>query len=312
MKRILTTVLAAVLLVATVFTLASCGGEKVKEEPENAGVMSISLCSSEGTTTYALADGPIYCVEKTITATVQPTYAINKEITWSVDWQTNNEGEDADISDYIKIAPSGDYNETLAVRCYKAFTDSTIAIKAETTDKTCSAVCIVTFEGIPSSLEVDTSEYSTAKNANKDMVVFISGQDNTLAINLDNLFGVVGENYDTFTVTMVGHGAVTVQYGAGSEIVETASMRGNKFVLVDTSGTYVTEIMSYSIVDGNLVITGLNMANSSSGFVKYNQDYMPYATITVTEISTKVSYTFDAIVLTAAQAIELSNGTLVF
>ena len=146
----------------------------------------------------------------------------------------------------------------------------------------------------------------------KKAVVFIAGQDNTMAINLDNLFGVVGENYSTFIVTMEGHGSITVQYGAGSNIVENAAMHGNKLVLVDEGGSYKTELMSYSIVDGNLVITGLNMANSSSGFVKYNQDYMPYATITVTELTTKVSYTFEAVVLSAAEAIELSNGTLVF
>lgn len=195
-KQTLKIVFAALLVVASVFSFASCATwdgmkedvnglfeEKLQQNDPN--LVSVSLCSTDAVVIPETEELPAH-VLKTITATVVPAAAVNKELTWEVYWITNNIGEEAVVTDYVTIDTEGEDNEICNVRCFQAFGDSVIGIKAKTVKGGCEAECKVTFVGEPTAL-VATINGEAINNG----TMFNVGEKVDFAVTTENIFGTV-------------------------------------------------------------------------------------------------------------------------
>ncbi|UKI47869.1 MAG: hypothetical protein L6V82_08735 [Clostridiales bacterium] len=110
---------------------------------------NISLLSGVATTA---SDGT---VSQTLTAVISPADATEQKVDWSVAWLDGTPFASAKIGDYITITPSSDGALTATVTCKKAFRGSVACIKVVTRDGGYVATCNVSYEGKPSSLQIN-------------------------------------------------------------------------------------------------------------------------------------------------------------
>lgn len=137
-------------------------------------------------------------VSKTITATVLPEDAPDKTVDWAIHWSTNNEGEDAVLSDYISITPLEDGSNVATVTCYKGFEGSTFMIWVKTRVGGFAKNCIVRYDGAPESLfiEYDGERYDT----NYPTIMLNAGETYNFDLKLSNTLGAVGSKYGNFEI----------------------------------------------------------------------------------------------------------------
>ena len=143
MKKVLSIALAAVLLVASVFTFASCKGENIEEEPVNTGLMSISLCSAEG---IEPRDGAV--ASQKLTAVVEPANA-EVDIQWEVYWIENPFDENAKVTSYVTVTPDDQNPREAVVSAMQAFRGAKIGVRATANPGNFQAECQVSFLGAP-------------------------------------------------------------------------------------------------------------------------------------------------------------------
>lgn len=309
MKRIVSIATSCLLLLAVAFSLASCATwdgvkEDVKdlfqEEPE---ANAISLVASEPVYFEATESSPAY-VEKTITAVVVPANAIDQDLIWELYWENNTLGEDAKLADYVAIEADAEDSHILHVRCFKAFGDAVIGIRATVKDSDVTATCSVTFVGEPAELNIFTaSALDTVDNNGIGMLRLGSGQTYTFECSLSNIFGEVGEIYGNYELAVEVGGACTFN---GVHYI--AKLDSNYIVLVNPGdSTYpVKTIGNYTFADGVLTVQILVDPSSISGFTGYN-GYMPYISFTITETVSGLSQEFSVVTCPKAEAVELGD-----
>lgn len=140
---------------------------------------SISLLSGVATTA---SDGT---VSQTLTALISPADATNNKVDWSVAWVDGTPLASAKIGDYITITPSSDGALTATVTCKKAFRGSVACIKVVTRDGGYVATCNVSYEGKPSSLQINGGNSGKANYQGS----------NSYTVALENVFGDVGDSF---------------------------------------------------------------------------------------------------------------------
>lgn len=147
-------------------------------------------------------------VSKILTATVTPENAENKTVDWSIYWADDAPLKDKDISEYLTLTPTADGALTATVTCKKSFRGSVAYIKVTTRVGGYEALCSVTFTGIPSQLNVNTTALKTTSDGQKYLIANTSSG---FAVNLANVFGDIDESYyDKITVTVEGVGSFVV------------------------------------------------------------------------------------------------------
>ena len=124
-------------------------------------------------------------VSQTITAVISPADASNKMVDWSVAWVDGTPLANAKIGDYISVAPSSDGALTATVTCKKAFRGSVAFIKVVTREGGYVATCNVSFEGKPSSLQINGGNSGKANYQGS----------NTYTVALENVFSDVGDSF---------------------------------------------------------------------------------------------------------------------
>lgn len=141
-------------------------------------------------------------VEQTLTATVLPATAVNKAVDWSVAWA---DGQAGNVTDYVTVTPSSDGSTTASVKCFQPFTGN-VVVTVTTRESGYSAECVVTFVGIPSEINV-----SGPFAEQSDGYYYVGvGDTYTYSVDLNNLFGTVGVDYQDLTVTLGGYGSVVL------------------------------------------------------------------------------------------------------
>ena len=173
------------------------------ENIENAARVSIlsgaTIASEDGT------------VSKTLTATVLPADAPNKAVDWSVSWASDAPLKDKAIGDYLTVTPASDGALTATVTCKKSFRGSVAYVKVVTREGKFEATSMITFEGVPSSLSVNTTGLSTG-TGNDLFQYMVPTNGASLAIDLTNVFGDVGESYyNNLTFTTSAFGKIKIQ-----------------------------------------------------------------------------------------------------
>lgn len=140
--------------------------------------------------------------EQTLSATVLPATANNKAVDWSVAWAETQSGN---VSDYVTVTPSSDGSTSATLRCYQPFTGN-IVVTVTTRESGYTAECIVTFVGIPTEINVSGP---FAESADGYYYVGV-GDTYTYSVDLNNLFGTVGVDYQDVNVTLGGYGSVVL------------------------------------------------------------------------------------------------------
>lgn len=120
-----------------------------------------------------------------ITATITPADAKNKNVTWTVEWDSEAELKDKSVTDYVTVTADSTNSLKATVVCKKAFRGSTIVVTVTTEEGGYAASCNVTYEGKPSAIEV---------NSGNALKVNLVGA-NSYAVSLSNVFDDLGEKY---------------------------------------------------------------------------------------------------------------------
>lgn len=198
-------------------------------------------------------------VSQTVTATITPATVVDKYVTWSIAWAADAPLKNSNISEYIKITDESQGNLTATVNCYKAFKGSKAVLTCTTRQGNKTATIDVVYEGVPSSMTINSPSGVTKYNLGKDSVdLLYVGSSYSLNLAMDNIFHSVGSNFNDFTVTVTGVGSVTCgtysqsKRGAGwsshSNIVEFSKI-AKEFVTTSTSGNTLSVNVTKSLYD---------------------------------------------------------------
>lgn len=183
-------------------------------------------------------------VSKTITATVLPATASNKQVDWSVEWGENQTA--GEVTQYVTVTPDSDGSTNATVTCKQAFT-GTIIVTATTRESGYQASCILTFIGIPTDMIISGS-LSPIGGAYKLGI----GQDYVFDVELTNPFNSVGAEFSNFECGVIGVGSVVLGYLERTSGVENWYDENNETVTLDS---LKDNFISASFSDGQLTVT---------------------------------------------------------
>ena len=203
MKRFLSIVLTLVLSLTTL-TFFSCTQKQedaVEEMPVVTPVPKMA-CAMSAIATLAEVDG-VTAITKRISASVTPENASNKAVKYSVAWEEGAERSSEDVTKYVNVIQDSEGSLTALVYCYKAFGDDKIIITVETISGGLKATCIVTYAGIATSVELESTTaplkttargtyYALAPNSEYQFVysvVNVLGEANNFELKADDLLG---------------------------------------------------------------------------------------------------------------------------
>ncbi len=146
------------------------------------GVSHVLRAVTENGVTYPSID---------ITAIITPADAKNKNVTWTVEWDSEAELKDKSVTDYVTVTADSTNSLKATVVCKKAFRGSIIVVTVTTEEGGYAASCNVTYEGKPSAIDV---------NSGNALKVNLVGA-NSYSVSLSNVFNDLGEQYyDEVTV----------------------------------------------------------------------------------------------------------------
>ena len=222
-------------------------------------------------------------VSKTLTAVVLPDDAPNKAVDWTIKWSDDAPLKDKNISEYITVTPASDGALTATVTCKKSFRGSVAYIIVTTREGKYEATCQITFDGIPSSLTVDTSSLTSHSIFGLSNSYAVKVGTTSLAVDLTNVFGDVGESYfNNITVTVTAVGSIKVDnYSvgrggsswAGKESTKTLeSIGADKFITASISGKQL-------VIEGKKTVESYyESVNGTSGGNFYTNKYKSLVT----------------------------------
>ncbi len=261
------------------------------------------------------ADGS---VTKTITATVLPEDAPDRTVDWAIEWGTDAPLKEEAIGDYITVTPDADGSATAKVTCKKAFRGSTAMIIVTTRVGHLSATCHVSFEGVPTSLSVDTS--SIQKDG--DTYLVPTGK-SSLAIALANPFNDIGDTYyQNVTATVTGVGKIITD--AYNMTAKTQGFSGNEKE-TDLNETkdkifgeikYENKVLSLEVY--KKVEDYYSATNGNSYGMTYSDKFKRYADSSTTPYwhvelkSGDASASFNFRIVSAVNSVSLSQNTIAF
>lgn len=119
----------------------------IPSKVKGVGVSHVLRAVTENGVTYPSID---------ITATITPADAKNKNVTWTVEWDTESKLKDNSVTDYVTVTADSTNSLKATVVCKKAFRGSTIVVTVTTEEGGYAASCNVTYEGKPSAIEVNS------------------------------------------------------------------------------------------------------------------------------------------------------------
>ncbi len=198
-------------------------------------------------------------VSQTLTATVLPADAPDKSVDWSIKWAPDAALKDKKLSDYITLVPASDGALTATVTCKKSFRGSVVLVTVTTRSGGYTASCVISYEGVPSSMTVAESPHGTVDVTGIGFVRAIKkvyGSDGTtkFAIKLDNVFGDVGDSYynqyELSKVTSFGQ----IILDTMSEGRNGSSFTGTNEKTIDLS-TIQSDLIDVSCDGKNIIVT---------------------------------------------------------
>ncbi|MBO4736369.1 MAG: hypothetical protein J5614_08230 [Paludibacteraceae bacterium] len=323
--------------------------EPADEEEEVEPQMRISLLSVSDFQEYGIlleeaeavtsADGGDTAFEKTLTATVLPADATDKSVDWSIAWSQSASRASQNVNTYVTITPTANGSNVAKVKCLKAFTGDNIFVTVTTRSGVFSASCMLSYEGIPQTLAIDTSgkTIKTDSSWNKSMVELDCNGTYTFNLNLDNDLHAVGSNYGQYTVSVVPYGAINTTIvihsnSTGQDTTSTATYQHKIATSYETNGNVITALgtndaLVYANVyveNGQLVvvtgkspsafsaITGNQGGYKKENFSGYVDNKPCYIAITVTDTVSGLSKSINVKTIATVSSVSLNNMYITF
>ena len=266
-------------------------------------------------------------VSKTLTATVLPADAPDKTVDWTVYWAEDAALKNENISNYLTITPASDGATTATLTCLQPFRGSNAFVKVTTRVGSFNATAVISFEGEPSSISLNTTGLQKGTGVNSFQYIIPVNSTTTIPINLNNVFGDVGSNYyNNFTATLSGAGKITVDTQTVSQAGTNWS--GNESQL--TLEAIKDSIVNVSISGSNLVISpiktvenyytsihGATMATIYEGkFKSYvagsagSAGVKPFFKVLVSRGNINVEFSF--VIVSSVESVSLSSTSITF
>lgn len=141
---------------------------------------------------------------QTLTATIIPVTAANKEVDWSVAWADS--ANTRNVTDYLTVTPKTGGSTTATVACFKPF-EGNIIVTVTTRDSGFWAQCVVDYVGKPTDM-VFASNLTPTSNG------YHVGPNGSYSfhVSLTTPLGAVGEQFNNVEVDVGAVGAVTLGY----------------------------------------------------------------------------------------------------
>lgn len=279
-------------------------------------------------------------VSKTLTATVTPDDANDKSVDWSIAWMSGATRAEEAVTDYVTVTPESDGALVATVTCHKAFPGDKAVITVKTRAGGFTADCVVEFKGVPESLTIDTATYENITDSSWGVQLIEIGCGSTayFDLDLDNVFGSVGAEYNDFDITLEAHGSIEVNVetydstgnhtGSNTQIYELkiADLMDQYdycYSYFDKSGSLHPHVDA-RIENGRLKIDARDAISAYSAtaagrggraeytFKDYVDGKIPYVTVTVTEKTSGASCSVNIRTVPTVENIALSSETLVF
>ena len=192
-------------------------------------------------------------IAKTLTATVYPSDAPNKQVDWDLYWAEDADLGDQPIGDYLTLTPASDGATSATLRCLQPFHDSVAYVKVTTRVGGYEAVCAVRFAGVPESISLDTVDLSNDTGVNGFQYLIPVNEATSISINLDNVYGDVGDDYynNLQISTFAGYGSIKIQDCTVSQSGTSWSGNESQITLDSIKGNILTVALNGS----DLVIT---------------------------------------------------------
>ena len=328
-KTKLLALLLAAVMIFTATALISCTSEGLTSAHPKETVVTFSdtLNSEPQSSPYiSLSASPVTVsvtekattLTQTLTATIIPVTAANKEVDWSVAWA--DAANTSNLSDYLTVTPKSSGSTTATVACFKPF-EGNIIITVTTRDSGFQAQCVVNYVGKPtdivftSNLTPTTSGYHVATKGSY-----------TFNVSLINPLGTVGEQFNDLVVEVGAVGSVVLGYREYYTATETERWFEASDTTVELK-TLTEKFISVTFVDGVLTVNTLaaiedyyeSMERLDGGRTRaYKNQFRSYVgdcyfTVTVTEKTSGLSKTikirFDN---TAVASISLDHDRMSF
>lgn len=347
-RKYLSIFLVAVMIISAL-SLVACNPQSNDKDgeikTENVNVADYTLAPQSTKFISLSASAPMRSaananvIEHTLTATVLPETAENKEVDWSVAWALS--ANTSNVEDYVTVTPQSDGSNVATVACLQPFSGN-IIITVTTREGGFTAECVCKYVGIPSAMEVDLSGVNIVTDTDWNVdVVEVSGDNGTSyhTINLSNIFGKTGANFTPkYDLVLEVHGGIKTQnitYDASgnpisteqSEIIlqtmdffDTASYCSAYF-----AGTAIVNQVFVGMRDGQLYISGQGYPaayntekKNTDGTVSkvvfdgYIDDKEPYVTVTLIEQVTGITYTFNVRTVGTVNNVNLDYDEIIF
>ena len=329
-----TKLLALMLAVVTVFTataLVACTPEDLFYTDETDSETEISTSDTlsvepQSNPYISLSASPVTVsvtekattLTQTLTATIIPVTAANKEVDWSVAWADT--ANTRNVTDYLTVTPKSSGSTTATVACFKPF-EGNVIITVTTRDSGFWAQCVVDYVGKPTDMVFTTNltpaanGYHLAPNASY-----------TFNVALTNPLGTVGEQFGDMEVEVSAVGSVILGYREYYTASATEKWFDASDVTVELK-TLTDKFLSVTYVDGVLTVNTLgaiedyyeSMERLDAGRTKaYKNQFRSYVTdcyftVTLTEKTSGLSKTIKIrLDETAVASISLDHDRMSF
>ena len=212
-KWIVVFTLIAVLLVGMIASFTLTLSDMDKDNKAKEQLFQGELVMEYGSTPYITLSEAVASSEtpgtmsKYIFANVTPATASNKEVDWSVKWGDGS--NETDVSEYITVTPSSDGSTEATVTCHKPF-EGIILVICTTREGGYTAECSVEYVGMPTSLSISGSLMPVSDESLGSSYKLGVGTTYTFTISGENEFNQVGSNFNDYSVTVIGHGDLTM------------------------------------------------------------------------------------------------------
>lgn len=252
--KLLALVMAAVTILSAV-ALTSCTPEdEPAETAEATNVLADTLAVEPQSNPYmTISASPVTVsvterattLTQTLTATIIPVTAANKQVDWSVAWA--DPGNTRNVTDYLTVTPKTSGSTIATVACFKPF-DGNIVITVTTRDSGFWAQCIVDYVGKPTEMAFISSITPTPSGYH-----MAPGGSYTFNVSLSNPLGAVGAQFNNIEVDVSAVGSVVLGYREYYTATDTEKWYDASDMTVELK-TMTDKFISVSYADGVLTV----------------------------------------------------------
>lgn len=337
-KKVIASIVAVVLALATCITLVACVPNNKETVPENSVAIGDNGFMTENNT-YALPRAMSFSqkgldrsatnsVSINVYATVYPDSAPNKEVDWFISWADGYEGEE--VTNFVNVIPESDGSPNATITCYQAF-EGKIIVTVVTREGKFSADCEISFIGKPSGLDILGGGLGNGTGSFGDYMTLGSGVTYEFSIVPTNEFNHVGTEC-SYSVDVVGFGYIVTKDNTLNTNTDARTwIEGTEEIIglddIDVVSPFCEKMYDVNIQGDTLYVTFnctpesylKSQTRVSTSKIEYDNQFFSFGDddywfyeITVTENTTGITKTFKVRPVQSVNGVSLSMGDYQF